>query len=122
MVRTSLKKDNRGMTMAEVIVGFVILLLIIGMLSGIIAFARNMYFESVDLRKAQELFQAEMYKSNVEASSAVTLKSDEIVLVPRDGSGKIKMTTNLYEMSSNQVLSGNQAGGLDVKVCFVKDR
>ena len=44
------RNSNHGMTMVEVLMGFVILALLLGMFSGIIVTASNMYYNSVDGR------------------------------------------------------------------------
>ena len=56
-----LKNDNRGMTMAEVLLAFVILSIIMGLLSGIIAFSKKMYMQAADQRRAQEELQKQIY-------------------------------------------------------------
>ncbi|MCR5233103.1 MAG: prepilin-type N-terminal cleavage/methylation domain-containing protein [Lachnospiraceae bacterium] len=56
-----LKDDNRGMTMTEVLMAFVILAIIMGLLSGIIAFSKRMYMQAADQRRAQEVLQRIIY-------------------------------------------------------------
>ncbi len=57
-------RDNKGMTMIEVLMGFTILVLFLAGMSGIIAFSNNIVLRSVDLRKDMEVIQSEMYKTN----------------------------------------------------------
>lgn len=56
-------KDNNGMTMMEVLMGFTILAIFLAGMSGIIAFSNNIVLRSVDLRKDMEVMQGEMYKT-----------------------------------------------------------
>ena len=60
----AITKNNKGMTMTEVIIGFVVLMLFLGGLSGIIAFSANMLMESIDIGKAERLVESEIYKTN----------------------------------------------------------
>lgn len=67
--------NNYGMTMMEVLMGFTILMVLMGALSGIISFSTNMYMNSVDMKRAQEKIQAEIYKKdNAGKKSAKPLK------------------------------------------------
>ncbi len=59
------RRANKGMSMVEVLVGFVILVGLLGGLSGSIAFAKNMYLRSVDMRKAQQHVTENIYKKDV---------------------------------------------------------
>ncbi len=56
-----LVNDNRGMTMAEVLLAFVVLSIIMGLLSGIIAFSKKIYMEASDNRRAQEVITKNVY-------------------------------------------------------------
>ncbi len=60
----NLLKDNRGMTMTEVLMAFMVLIVIMGMLSGIIAFSKKMYMNASDLRRSQETVSQEIYKKD----------------------------------------------------------
>ncbi len=60
----NLLKDNRGMTMTEVLMAFMVLIIIMGMLSGIIAFSKKMYMNASDLRRSQETVSQEIYKKD----------------------------------------------------------
>lgn len=60
----SKKKKNMGMTMIEVLLGFVLLAAFLGGVSSIIHFSSNMLYNSVDLKNYQEEFIAEMYKKS----------------------------------------------------------
>ena len=63
-MHTNLLKDNRGMTMTEVLMAFMVLIVIMGMLSGIIAFSKKMYMNASDLRRSQETVSQEIYKKD----------------------------------------------------------
>ena len=62
-MRSSFLKDNRGMTMTEVLMAFLILIVMMGMLSGIIAFSKKMYMNAADLRRSQEFVMSVIYKN-----------------------------------------------------------
>lgn len=116
------KKKNQGMTMVEVLMGFVLLMLILGMLSGSIYAANQIYLSSVDLRKAQESLQREIYKKDLDTivtPAAVTLK-----LVPKDGmpesSTDIELSGKLYRVSSDELLSDVEKESVKVTLSFVK--
>lgn len=72
------KHANKGMSMVEVLVGFVILVGLLGGLSGSIAFSKNMYLRSVDMRKAQQRVTENIYKKDV--LSGRTEKQDTLQL------------------------------------------
>lgn len=115
-------KNNKGMTMVEVLMGFVILLLFMGMLSGIIAAANNIYLDSVDLQRAEESLQRKMYEKNMENDAQ--LASGYLTLVPEtDMPGDktpIPLHANLYCLSSEVVLEQTDADVLAVKMFFLK--
>lgn len=56
-------KNNRGMTMMEVLMGFLVLVVFLGGISGIISFSSKMVFRSIDLKKDLQTIQGELYKS-----------------------------------------------------------
>lgn len=115
-------KKNSGMTMVEVLMGFVILLLMIGMLSGIIVVASNMYRNAVDLKWAEEALQEKMYKENI-ADSAETVPVSLSLVPASDMPGEktpVPVSATLYKLSSSEVLDQADAETLDVKVYFVK--
>lgn len=58
------KKQNKGMTIVEVMVGFVILSIVLASLSGTIAFCNNMMMNAVDLDKMQQNFQKVLCQDN----------------------------------------------------------
>ncbi len=57
-------KDNRGMTLVEVMMGFVILTIIMVGVYHMINFGSNMLYESIDMKKGQEQFEEELYKKS----------------------------------------------------------
>ena len=83
-MHTRLLKDNRGMTMTEVLMAFLVLIIMMGMLSGIIAFSKRMYMNAADLRRSQETVTAFIYTkgfNSVSGNAAIpvyrlTQKSD----------------------------------------------
>ena len=58
-------KNNKGMTMVEVLMGFVLLTLMLGMLSQVIAFSSNLYRQSVSMKRAEENLEKNIYKKNL---------------------------------------------------------
>lgn len=122
--KSSLPKKNSGMTMVEILMGFVILVLMLGMLSGIIVAATNIYYSSVDLRRAEESLQKEMYLKSV-ADSAST-ESVSLSLVPASDmpgdSTPISLSADLYKLSSITVLEDAEADTLDVNIFFLREK
>lgn len=114
--------DNRGMTMVEVLMGFVLLAVILGMLSGSIVAATNIYYSSVDLRRAEESLQEEIYKTSV--TDGLSPESVSLKLVPAPGmpgdSGGIDLSAGLYQVSSGALLEESEKESLDVVVYFLK--
>lgn len=122
--RAGLKGDDRGMTMVEVLMGFVLLLLMLGMLSGIIALSSNMLMRSVDLKQAEEALQKEIYKTSLTGSTAVT---GPLSLVPEDGTptvagGSIGLTSaKLYQLSTGDLLTDEaQKESLTMTFYYIK--
>ncbi|MGN0151751.1 MAG: hypothetical protein ACI39Q_04690 [Wujia sp.] len=115
-------KKNSGMTIVEIMVGFLLLILMLGMLSGIIAVATNIYYKSVDLRRAEESLQKEVYSN----SSADKMEKQEasLALVPAEGmpdeSVPIPLKAGLYKLSSRAVLNEADADTLDIELFFLR--
>ena len=65
---SKLKMDDKGMTMMEVLVGFVILTIIMTGVYHMIRFGSNMLYESTDMRRGQTQFEEALYKSTPDAS------------------------------------------------------
>ncbi len=88
--------------MVEVLIGFVILLLILGMLSGVIAFAHNMFLNAVDIKKSEENLEENAYKKT--AAESGILVTDGIVFKPRSGmpgaQRDITVTTKIYKITN----------------------
>lgn len=99
--RKKFLKSNKGMTMTEVLMGFVVLILFLGGISGIISFSSNMVYRSVDLKKDMQIIQSELYKktpSCVSFSTDITLKNVD------DDSEVCKLTNaEIYEVSSDRL-------------------
>ena len=114
--------DNGGVTMVEVLMGFSILVLLLGMFSGIIVSATNMYYDSVDLRRAEENLQKAVYADDI--TDTLTPEGTALKLVPEDGTPgdttPIALSARLYKLSSSAVLNGMEKESLDVDVYFLK--
>lgn len=95
------RKQNKGMTMVEVMMGFVILMLMLGALSGIIVSATNMFWEACDIQKAEEQLQGKVYMTNVEA----TKLSQPLKLVPKStmpgNHPDMELSASVYQINEN---------------------
>ena len=117
------KNNNQGMTMVEVLMGFVILALLLGMFSGIIVTASNMYYNSVDLKRAHESLQGVVYSESITSSlspEGVTLNLVPAEGMPQESTPIAFSKTKLYKLSSSAVLSAEEAESLDVDIYFFK--
>ncbi len=92
-MQTKLLKDNRGMTMTEVLMAFLVLSIIMGLLSGIIAFSKKMFVNATDLRKAQKVVQEHVYKLDFKGTPKYGLK---VYTVSQNGTG------DTYELNEAQ--------------------
>lgn len=117
-------KKNSGMTMVEVIMGFVILMLLMGMLSGIIAAATNIYRNSVDLKRAEESLQEKLYMKDI--SDTAEVAAAELSLIPDSDmpgdNSPVLLSAKLYGLSSVDVLNQADAETLNVKIYFLKEK
>ena len=117
------RNSNQGMTMVEVLMGFVILALLLGMFSGIIVTASNMYYNSVDLKRAHESLQGAVYSESITSSlspEGVTLNLVPAEGMPQESTPIAFSKTKLYKISSATVLSAEEAENLDVDIYFLK--
>ena len=117
------RNSNQGMTMVEVLMGFVILALLLGMFSGIIVTASNMYYNSVDLKRAHESLQGAVYSESITSSlspEGVTLNLVPAEGMPQESTPIAFSKTKLYKISSATVLSAEEAESLDVDIYFLK--
>lgn len=117
------RNSNHGMTMVEVLMGFVILALLLGMFSGIIVTASNMYYNSVDLKRAHESLQGAVYSESI--TSSLSPEGVTLNLVPAEGMPQESIPiafskTKLYKLSSSAVLSAEEAESLNVDIYFLK--
>lgn len=117
-----LKGNNQGMTMVEVLMGFVLLLLMLGMLSGIIVLSSRMFERSVDLRRAQESLQQAVYKTNATGSP---VSEETLTLVPDagmpGGHAPVSLTAKLYVLSTRDIFVEEvEKDSLDMDFYFVK--
>ncbi len=99
---TKFNMDDKGMTMMEVLVGFVILTIIITGVYHMIRFGSNMLYESIDMRKGQNRFEEELYKTDsdpeVVEKNDVGSASDDFILKP---SGKYKASQKDIKLFSS---------------------
>lgn len=120
--RRALQCGNKGMTMVEVLMGFVLLVVILGMLSGSIVTATNIYYSSVDLRRAEESLQEEIYKTSV--TDGLSPESVSLRLVPASGMpgdpAGAGLSAGLYQVSSGALLEEEEKESLDVQIYFLR--
>ena len=57
------RQSNKGSTMIETLVSFVVLFLVLGALYSIVSFSTELYMRSVDISRLQQKFFREIYKS-----------------------------------------------------------
>lgn len=109
------------MTMVEVLMGFTILVLLLGMFSGIISTSTNIYYSSVDLRRAGEYLQEIIYSDRV--TDGLTPKSVQVSLVPDagtpGGTSPITLSAELYQLDSTVPDAGEEES-LQVSIYFLK--
>lgn len=117
-----LKGNDQGMTMVEVLMGFVLLLLMLGMLSGIIVLSSRMFERSVDLRRAQESLQQSVYKTYVTGSpvSEGALSLVRVTETPEESVTIPLKTTKLYKLTTSNVLEGVEKESLNMYFYFFK--
>lgn len=120
-----LKGNDRGMTMVEVLMGFVLLLLMLGMLSGIIALSSRMFERSVDLKRAEESLQKAVYKNNVAGSPVpdetlpLTLTLVPDATMPGDHA-PLSLSAKLYKLTTADVLEGAEEESLNMDFYYFK--
>ena len=61
--KRGLRLDNRGLTMIETLVSFVVLVIILLMLYGMVRISMNLRMRAVDTANVQNEFNSEIYKS-----------------------------------------------------------
>ena len=95
-MRTGFLKDNRGMTMTEVLMAFLVLIIMMGMLSGIIAFSKKMYMNAADLRRSQETVSAVIYSKGFNSVSGNASIPVYRLTPGSDGKYKKKLVENAH--------------------------
>lgn len=69
------KMNNKGSTMVEVLVAFLLVTIILAALYQVIQFSSRMYLKSVDMKRQMEAFEAAMYKKPIDPAELVTNES-----------------------------------------------
>lgn len=72
--RKKIIQSNKGSTMIETLVSFVVLFLVLGALYSIVSFSSELYMRSVDISRLQQRFFKEIYKSRNIDDSFVEIK------------------------------------------------
>lgn len=105
----ALQQNNDGMTMVEVLMGFLILSIILGGVVSLISFSSKMYFNSVDLRKNQTELTADAYRKGITGKTPATTNSGYVVIGSSSESEPVPVT-----------LSGEQVGFKDMQLYSVQ--
>lgn len=79
--------NNKGMSMVEVLVGFVVLSVIIAGVFHMIKFGSNMLYEGMDVKQSQQNFEKEIYKTSrddglIDVKEIKALGAGDFVLRP----------------------------------------
>lgn len=106
--KSILKKDNNeGSTMVEVLMGFVLLTLMLGMLSGIISIAGEMYDSAVDMRHNMNRLEEHVYKKSVMDELRYENADANITLSPSKdmplGQLDIDIKADMYEVEFEDI-------------------
>lgn len=104
------RMNNSGSTMAEVLIGFVLLMVILASLQHIVQVSSNLTFQSVDLRGEQQAFQSEyyqkdygvLYETNTHATFVLveTNQAGEV----QDHTKRLTLEADLYAVSDDDVI------------------
>lgn len=87
-----IKKDNRGMTMVEVLVGFAVLALVMGSLTHVIRFSEKMMMKSVDVIDAQQKMKSEVYKITPDSQIASKVNGIRFYLTLQGDGTQLELT------------------------------
>ncbi len=106
--KLNIVKNQDGMTMVEVLMGFTVLMVLLGMLSGIISFSSKMLNNSVDLRNAENAFQREVYKTTIPGAEALeNMKvSASLSSENKENQTSIELSMKSYRIYSSDLLDG----------------
>ncbi len=108
------------MTMIEVLIGFVILASIMAMLSGIIAFASNMYYEAVDMRNAKERMMIDYYDHSI--VDILPARNVTISLRPVDGRGSAPdLEVGVKTLNTKRLSDVQMHHDLDMDIYFLTE-
>ncbi len=111
--------NNKGTTMMELLVAFVVLMIIFAIIYSMISFTSNLRMEAVDVRNAEEEFEAELYKSvpdnnKVEVQEFELIQKDDkdipmFVLSLNTSEGKTDLVSNIgiTSIESNPNIQNN---------------
>lgn len=85
-------QKNRGSTMVEVLVAFLLVSIILGALYQVVKFSSNMYLKAVDMTRQVEAFEEKMYKKNLNPQEIIktdtVMDSMTLVVDTTRGAGK----------------------------------
>lgn len=112
--------NNQGMTMVEIMMGFTVLMVLLGGLSSIISFSSNLYMNCVDIKRAQEEFQAEIYKNNNEGTKHETsLKFVGTLSSAPKTKTAINTDMYVYSIYSGQIVNQETNINLDMTYYYI---
>jgi|GEM_PF-6585562 len=111
--------NNKGTSMVEVMVGFVVLSLIMAGIFHMIRFGANMLQESVDIKHTQQTFEQEVYKSTKDTAfitdkSIKTLGAADFVLRPASSPAgnaaqvSKETTIDMFSASADDAVAADQ--------------
>ncbi|MCR5214204.1 MAG: prepilin-type N-terminal cleavage/methylation domain-containing protein [Eubacterium sp.] len=64
----SIIRNDKGNTMLETLVAFVVVMIVLAIIYNMLSFSNNMRLEAIDIRNAEEEFEAELYKKSPDTS------------------------------------------------------
>ncbi len=86
-IRKRIKQNNKGSTMVETLVSFVVVAIVLASLYAIVSFSTRLWMNSVDASNIQQSFTDELYRKNPN-SELVEKVSYEAGTVPETDDGK----------------------------------
>ena len=78
-VKNIIKSNNKGSTMVETLVAFVVLFMVLASLYSIVAFSSELYMKSVDSSRLQQRFYREIYKSSTALENSELVEKKEYI-------------------------------------------
>ena len=96
--------DNRGSTMMETLVAFVVLMIIVAALTRLVMFSSELRMRATDMNRITQEFNKEIY-----ADRSTYIKSDDSDVFVN---GASKVVYKKYETTKEKTAHGNESGPL----------